>query len=552
MSGSTIGELRPVVELFLLKNGISPEFYESEYNKYFEELSFENKSLEEFKPELIYIHTTSKNIQYFPEVQDDEKEIEKKLDKEVQKIRNLVTKAYQSYQCPILINNFDLLLNRSMGNLGASDKRGADWFIRELNQKLAQLVRERDYLFLNDINYISSYLGLNNWFDSSKWYAYKYAMSFEAIPMLAKNISAVISSLWGKTKKCLVLDLDNTTWGGVIGDDGVDGIKIGQGDPIGEAHEDLQKYALKLKDRGIALAVCSKNEDENAREGFSNSQNRLSLDDFVSFQANWDHKSHNLRKIAKEINIGEDALVFIDDNPTERKLVQTELESVSVPDIGSEVVDFLNILDKEMYFEVPFITHDDLSRVKNLKDNKIRVGLEENFTDYGEFLKSLNMNATIKVFEESKVPRITQLINKTNQFNLTTTRMTEDEVKEISSNKDAIGLYGELEDQFGDNGLITVLIGSVNNKELIITNWLMSCRVIKRNMEHAMLDVLIAKAKDLGITNLKGKYIETKKNALVKDHYRNLGFKLTSDSTWELDITENIELKNKYIEVKSE
>ena len=551
LGGSTTSEIKNILELFLLKNGIKPKFYESEYNKYYEDSLFGSDELNKFNPDIIYIHTTNKNIIKFPDSKDTAQEIAALLDNEIQRYKS-IWNSLSKFDCAIIQNNFDYTKDRSLGNLDCYDIHGKTYFINKLNDEFSLNARKNKNLYINDINYLSSYIGLRYWFDRSLWYQAKYAISMESIPELAFNICKIISSIFGKSKKCLVLDLDNTCWGGVIGDDGLDRIHIGTESAIAESYSVFQKYVKELKDRGITLAVCSKNDFENAKDGFSHPESILNFDDFTSFKANWNPKYQNILDIAKSINIGVDSLVFIDDNPVERDVVLSQVPSASVPDVGSDVVEFIAHIDRNGYFEPISIFDDDINRNQYYEDNKKRANKQATFKSYDEFLASLDMTAEIKSFSSVYLDRITQLTNKTNQFNLTTKRYTTGEIDAISSSNKYIKIYGKLTDKYGDNGLIAVSIGRVENKTCHIDLWLMSCRVLKRNMEFAMLDELVSKCKDQDVSEIIGYYYKSAKNSMTSDLYEKFGFTLVTtkneDTVWRLDVS-NYKNKNKNIEI---
>ena len=554
LGGSTTSEIKNILELFLLDKGVKSNFYESDYNKYYEDALFGNDELDKFNPDIIYIHTTNKNIIKYPFPKDNSKEIDALLSNEIQKYKSIWSSLLK-FNCAIIQNNFDHTIDRSLGNLDCYDIHGKTYFINKLNDKFSQEAREINNLYINDINYLSSYIGLRHWFDPSLWYQAKYAISMESIPELAFNISKIISSIFGKSKKCLVLDLDNTCCGGVIGDDGLDYIHIGSGSAIAESYATFQQYIRELKQRGVTLAVCSKNDFKNAKEGFEHPDSVLKFDDFTSFKANWSPKHQNIIDIATEINIGIDSLVFIDDNPVERDIVSSQVPSVSVPDVGSDVIHFVDHIDKNGYFEPISLLSDDINRTKYYKDNKKRVKNQATFKSYDEFLVSLEMTADIKSFSSIYLDRIAQLTNRTNQFNLTTKRYTVGEIENISCSDDYIKIYGRLADKYGDNGLIAVSIGNIKEKQCHIDLWLMSCRVLKRNVEFAMLDELVSKCKDQDVSEIIGYYYKSSKNSMVSDLYKKFGFNLLErndeDSVWKLDIA-NYEIKNKFIGVEND
>lgn len=553
LGGSTTSEIKNILELFLLNNSIKPIFYESEYNKYYEDAVFGNSELAAFNPDIIYIHTTHLNILRYPSFSDSEKDVNNLVLNEIVRY-NSIWQSLSKFNCAIIQNNFDYSVNRSLGNLDCYDIHGKTHFINRLNDEFAKYARKISNLYINDINYLSSYLGLRVWFDNALWHQAKYAVSFEAIPELAFNINKIINAILGLTKKCLVLDLDNTCWGGVIGDDGLNGIEIGTETAVAECYNSFQKYTKELKERGVTLAVCSKNDEGNAIEGFAHPDSVLKMSDFTAFKANWEPKHQNIINIANDINIGTDSLVFIDDNPVERDIVASQVQAVSVPDVGSDVINFIDHIDRNGYFEPISLSTDDINRNQYYEANKIRNSEQASFKSYSDFLVSLGMSAEIKSFSSIYLDRITQLINKTNQFNLTTKRYTAGEVERISDDNRYIKIYGKLTDKYGDNGLIAISIGRIEGVQCHIELWLMSCRVLKREMEYAVLDEFVRKCKNRGITELIGYFYPTKKNNMVYDLYEKFGFTLierNDESTiWKLDISE-YENKNTLIGVMS-
>ena len=554
LGGSTTSEIKNILELFLLDSGIKPNFYESEYNKYYEDALFGSDALDKFNPDIVYIHTTNKNIIKYPEFEDSEEEVFALIKNEIERYKSIWS-SLSKYDCPLIQNNFDYTINRSLGNLDFYDIHGKTYFINQLNDKFSQEARVIKHLYINDINYLSSYIGLKNWFDKSLWYQAKYALSMSSIPELAFNISKIINSIFGKSKKCLVLDLDNTCWGGVIGDDGLNGISIGIETAIAEAYTSFQKHVKELKQMGVILAVCSKNDFKNAKEGFEHPDSVLKFNDFTSFKSNWDPKHLNILDIAKEINIGVDSLVFIDDNPVERDIVFSQIPTTSVPNVGNDVIHFIDHIDGNKYFEPTSLLTDDVNRNKYYKDNKKRSQEQSIFKSYDDFLVSLEMRAEIKSFSSIYLSRITQLTNKTNQFNLTTKRYTIGEIESIATSDEYIKIYGKLIDKYGDNGLIAISIGRIEENQCHIHLWLMSCRVLKRDMEFAMLDELVRQCKEKNVLEIIGYYYQSDKNNMVFDLYEKFGFVLSDtngeDTIWMLDIS-NYENKNKLIGIEND
>ena len=541
LGGSTTNEFKLNLELFLLKEGVKPIFYESEYNKYYEDALF-GQELLEFKPDIVYVYSTIKNIKKFPSIIFEKKQNEELFTYESKKLEMIWESLFSKLSCVVIQNNFELPQIRIMGNSSFYLDGGNINFINKLNLFISEATKKYNNLYINDINYLSSLIGLEKWYDNELWFNYKYAVSFEGITYIAHSVASIIKSIYGKNKKAIALDLDNTLWGGVIGDDGVNGIKIGSETAIGEAYEDFQKYIKNLKDIGIILTIDSKNDLENALEGLSHPSMILHKDDFFTIKSNWNLKSNNILESAREINIGEDSFVFIDDNPVERELVRSQLQNVAVPEIGDKIELFKNFIDRNNYFEIISLSKEDLERAKYYQDNQNREKEQQNYSNYSDYLKSLNMIAEIDEAKEIYLERIHQLINKTNQFNLTTKRYTKSEVEEIYKDSNYILLYGKLKDKFGDNGLISIIIGKQVGDVLEIPLWIMSCRVLKRDMEIAMLNELVDLAKKRGIKKLRGTYIPSKKNSMVKDHYKNLDFKFEKEEnnifTWVLEIAD--------------
>jgi FkbH-like protein len=552
LGGSTTTEVRSMLELFLLAHGILPTFYESGYNRYSEEVLLENPALWAFKPDLVYVHTTWRNISRFPEPMESEERVSNLIQSETSRFVALWEKIQADLGAIVIQNNFDLPGQRQLGNLEASESYGRVNFLMQLNAEFASYARQNSRFLINDILYLSAQTGLENWSAPTYWYNFHMAVSPTATVALAQSVAALIKSVYGKSKKCLVLDLDNTLWGGVIGDDGVQNLLLGRDHPLGEAFLDFQKYVKDLERRGVILAVCSKNDSENAKAGFSHPDSILKIEDFSAFKANWNPKPANIREIAEELNIGIDSLVFVDDNPAERALVAEQLPEVAVPEVGSDVSRFAEILEAEHYFDVHRLVLDDLKRSAFYHSNAERSAHQSSFSDYGKFLASLEMSAEIGPFAPVYLERITQLINKTNQFNLTTRRYTAAEVEAVSRDQKFLTLYGRLCDKFGDNGLVSVLIGHIDEGVVEINLWLMSCRVFNRELELAMFDALVEECRVRGVRRIIGSYIPSRKNGLVADHYPKLGFtscasKLEGAQSWSYEIPECEEPRSKHI-----
>ena len=414
--------------------------------------------------------------------------------------------------------------------------------IHEFNRLTANCIMKSADILL-DIAALASSIGTHQWFDERQWFMSRIAFNNALIPLYCDHVARTLAAIRGKSKKCLVLDLDNTLWAGVIGDDGMEGIHVGQGHPLGEAHQAIQRYALELKKHGVILAVCSKNEESIALQPFREHPDMLLKEsDIAVFVANWNDKASNIRHIAQTLNIGLDALVFLDDNPMERDIVRTALPQVTVPEIPDDAALIPRTLAAAGYFDMLSFTADDAKRADQYRDNAMRQQAMTAAGSIDDYLASLDMAIDIRPFDAAGRKRITQLINKTNQFNLTTQRYTEAEVERFETDPTYITRQVRLADKFGDNGMISVLIAKKESDCLLIDSWLMSCRVIKRRVEDALCDELVTTAKAAGITTIRGQYSPTPKNHLVKDHYQSLGFTLADSNeesdTWELTVAD--------------
>lgn len=397
--------------------------------------------------------------------------------------------------------------------------------LSRINQELAEYAQLSGNVLL-DVGGLAETVGLAHWHDPQLWNMAKFQFSDEFIPLYAEHASRVVAAIRGKSRKVLILDLDNTVWGGVIGDDGLEGIKIAQGDATGEAHLALQRLALDLRQRGIVLAVCSKNTDEIARAPFQlHPEMLLKLDHIAVFQANWNDKATNIQAIAAELSLGLDAMVFLDDNPVERGLVRKLLPQVAVPELPEDPALYARTLAAAGYFEAIAFASEDLQRAGFYQENAKRAVLHKQAGGVDAYLASLDMTITFQPFDATGRARIVQLINKSNQYNLTTRRYTDPEVQSAENDPKVFTLQVRLADIFGDNGMISVVLcrpAEVGVWE--IDTWLMSCRVLGRKVEHMVLREILKHARKSNIEKLVGVYRPTARNGLVRDHYANLGF----------------------------
>ncbi len=553
LGGSTTRDIRDILELFLLNYGIRPCFYESEYNQYYADGMFPNPALEEFHPDILYIHTSNRNIEQYPSLEDDRTLVTQKLQAEYERFQALWEHLHAVYGCPVIQNNFEPPLYRLLGNRDASDHRGRWNYIQRLNQMFYEYADTHQDFYIHDICYEAADYGLERWSDPFYWNMYKYAMCVPAIPYTAFQLARIIKSIFGRNKKVLNLDLDNTLWGGVIGDDGPENIEIGQETSLGQTYAEFQDYLKQHKKLGVLLSVNSKNNEETALSGLERADSVLKREDFVVFRANWEPKSHNLYATAEELKLLPESFVFVDDNPAEREIVRQEVPGAAVPEI-TKVEEYVRVLDRSGFFEVTNFSEDDLKRNEMYLANEQRNRMQKNFSDYGDYLRSLEMKARIGAFDPAYFSRIAQLTNKSNQFNLTTHRYSQSEIEQIAADPQYLTLCGRLEDKFGDNGVVSIVIGRKEKDVLQIELWLMSCRVLKRDMEYAMMDTLVKQCRDCGIRQIYGYFYPTAKNAMVKDFYALQGFeKLEEDvdgnAKWSFRIPEQYTLKNQVITV---
>ena len=553
LGGSTTRDIRDILELFLLNYGIRPCFYESEYNQYYADGMFPNPALEEFHPDILYIHTTNRNIEQYPSLEDDRTLVTQKLQAEYERFLALWEHLHAVYGCPVIQNNFEPPFYRLLGNRDASDHRGRWNYIQRLNQMFYEYADTHQDFYIHDICYEAADYGLERWSDPFYWNMYKYAMCVPAIPYTAFQLARIIKSIFGRNKKVLNLDLDNTLWGGVIGDDGPENIEIGQETSLGQTYAEFQDYLKQHKKLGVLLSVNSKNNEETALSGLEREDSVLKREDFVAFRANWEPKSQNLYATAEELKLLPESFVFVDDNPAEREIVRQEVPGAAVPEI-TKVEEYIRVLDRSGFFEVTNFSEDDLKRNEMYLANEQRNRMQKNFSDYGDYLRSLEMKARIGAFDPAYFSRIAQLTNKSNQFNLTTHRYSQSEIEQIAVHPQYLTLCGRLEDKFGDNGVVSIVIGRKEKDVLHIELWLMSCRVLKRDMEYAMMDTLVKQCRDCGIRQIYGYFYPTAKNAMVKDFYALQGFeKLEEDADgnakWSFRIPEQYTLKNQVITV---
>ena len=454
-------------------------------------------------------------------------------------IRSVIESVRIKSGAQILVQNFAMPAESLSGSYEGRLPGTLTWLLNRLNSELDTLAS--DNTFIVDIAGLAANVGLANWHDPTLWNIAKLPFAQKYLPIYADYICRILAARLGKSRRCLILDLDNTLWGGVIGDDGVDGIRIGNGDATGEAHLHVQKIALELRGRGVVLAVSSKNEDATARQPFQEHPDMLLKENHIAvFLANWSDKASNIRAIAATLSLGLDSMVFLDDNPAERLLVRRELPEVAVPELPTDPALYARTLIAAGYFEAITFSDEDRQRATFYQDNARRTQILNGASDMNAYLNSLDMEMTLAPFNSTGRTRITQLISKSNQFNLTTKRYDEIEVEQLEKDPSVFTRQIRLKDTLGDNGMISVVVCRKAADVWEIDTWLMSCRVLGRRVEEAVLHDLVTHAAQAGATRLVGRYIPSTRNVIVKDHYKKLGFQQASEidniETWELDI----------------
>lgn len=454
------------------------------------------------------------------------------------RIRQIWSRIGSRIPATVLQCNFPLIDDGVFGQFGNKTEQSFLFQQRKLNYLLTQGCQEAKNTFLIDLDALQTALGRSTFADPKLYYVAKMPISLAALPAAAKLVVDVVRSLQGVVKKCLVLDLDNTLWGGVIGDDGLSGIQIGELG-TGHAFSDFQKWLKELKNRGILLTVCSKNNEDTAKEPFEKHPEMvLRLEDFSMFVANWEDKARNIRTIQQSLNIGMDSMVFLDDNPFERELVRTMIPEITVPELPEDPALYLQYLRGLDLFETASYSREDAGRTEQYREKAQRAAFEAAFQSYDDYLEALQMRASAAAFDPFHYPRIAQLTQRSNQFNLRTVRYTEAEIEALAQDDSRIGLYFTLKDKFGDHGLISVVVLEKQPEDtLFISEWLMSCRVLKRGMEEFIVDKILSVAAQQGFRRVVGEYIPTPKNAMVKDLYEQLGFARLENGRFQAEVS---------------
>jgi FkbH-like protein len=514
--------------------------YEPEYDTVHQTVLDEGSGLYAFAPDFVVVLTAVQAVRNVLLGVDVGQRVEA-TDREAQQLISVIERVAGMPAVTVVVNEFVLPYERPWGNLSRRVSGSLVDVVYRMNVRLRELADRLENVYTVDTDHIASWIGKRNWFDERLWFYSKSFCHPEALPHVAGQALDVVRAVKGKGLKCVALDLDNVLWGGTIGDDGLEGIRLGDlGE--GEAFVHFQTWLKELQSRGVILGVCSKNDDEKAREPFrSHSDMVLKEADISCFIANWDDKAQNLHELALRLNIGLDSIVFLDDSPFERNLVRELVPEVVVPELPSDPAEYVPYLESLNLFEAAQFSEEDRKRADFYRANVLRETEQTRFANVDEYLASLEMEAAFERFDDQHLPRIAQLVQRTNQFNLTTIRHSPAELAAFAEDDAYFPFYVTLSDRFGDNGLISVVIGKQSDGILEIVTWLMSCRVISRRLEEFVLDRLAEVARDGDMTPLRGRYVPTKKNGLVAGHYERLGFTPSGaepdgSTTWELDV----------------
>ncbi len=542
VSNATVHFMVPALVATAARHGIALECIETNYGQVMQEALAADSMINKARPDAVLVALDYRGLPLDAPVGDIsavDEVVAAALD-ELRVVRDALRKnsgagcIFQTLARPVesTFGSLDLALSGTRRHV-----------IDVFNRRLAVELAGKEDLLL-DVAGLAETVGLSAWHDPTLWNIGKIPFANAFLPIYADFTCRLIAAMRGKSRRCLVLDLDNTLWGGVIGDDGLDGIVLGQGDPQGEAFLGTQRTALALRERGIVLAVSSKNSDEIARLPFQYHPEMLLRENHVAvFQANWNDKATNIQAIAGELSLGLESFVFLDDNPAERRLVRDMLPEVAVPELPEDPALYARTLLAAGYFEAITFSPEDQQRAEFYQHNARRVALQRATGDIDAYLETLDMTITFQPFDEIGRARIAQLISKSNQFNLTTRRYSEAQVGEIEADPNCFTLQVRLVDTFGDNGMISVIICRRESHRWEIDTWLMSCRVLGRRVEQAVLQELLLHARELGITQITGTYRPTDRNRLVEDHYAKLGFTQCPDQAegstrWNLDVAD--------------
>ena len=532
--------------------GYNIDLFETEYNQVEQQLLIPTSDLHQFDADFIVIFQSTHKLGEHHSLLPAEKQMTLADDRlafiaSVCENPSLASKK-------IIYFNYPEIGDTVFGSYANKVDSSFTYQVRKLNYELMKLSQQYPNLFICDIAELQNKFGRDRMFAPNTYTSTEMVFRMDVLPYVASRVMDIVCAIKGQFKKCLILDLDNTLWGGVIGDDGLEGIQLGHGLGIGKMFTEFQMWIKKLKQRGIIICVASKNNEETAKEPFEKHPDMvLKLDDIAVFQANWETKVDNIRTIQSVLNIGFDSMVFLDDNPFERNMVRENISGITVPELPEYPEDYLEYLYSLNLFETASYSNLDKDRTKQYQVEAQRVTFSKTFSNEADFLKSLNMVSVVSGFTKFNIPRVAQLSQRSNQFNLRTVRYTDADIEALANDPNVIDLSFTLEDKFGDNGLIAVVIMKPMDKEtLFVDTWFMSCRVLKRGMENFTLNTMVEKAKSVGYKKIIGEYLPTPKNKMVENHYTGLGFKPVEGAAvaqFELKVDE-YQNRECYIEIK--
>jgi FkbH-like protein len=542
IGNATFELLVPQLKTMAFSYGLHFELFTGAYDQHAQEVLDPSSQLRSFCPEIVIIAGNTHGLAIPEESTNEDMLVAAKI----KEFTRLWSSCVSTFHCSVIQHNFVVPEVSSFGRLSNSLRGGRARVIRRLNLELEDAAASVPGVSILDVEQIASVLGKRTWEDERMWIQAKQYPSAAGSVSLVKHQVALVRSMLGLGSKCIVLDLDNTLWGGIVGEDGVNGIHLG-GSPKGEAYASFQKFLLGLHQRGVILAICSKNNETDALEVFDMHPEMILKREHISvFAANWQPKSESLRQIAARLNVGLDSLVFVDDNPVERELVRKELPEIEVLDMPDDPSQFAQTVHRSLLFESTGLTSEDRQRTEAYRANSERKALESSTSTVEEFLLSLHMQAKLRRFDTLNEPRIVQLINKTNQFNLTTQRMSDAQVRAYALKADHYTQFLQLMDRFGDNGIVGILMAAPDADYLRIEQWLMSCRVLGRRVEEVMLCSVWKYARSCGYKKLLGSYRPTAKNSQVANLYDRLGFTLLNVETngtrcYELELSKDLQ-----------
>ena len=519
--------LRPMIQFIehfaFVLGGMDCELWAGEYDNYYSEILDRDSPLYAFEPEVVLLLPSERRCTYDGPLTSSRAEQDDAVRRTASELMGLCTTIHEQCGAEVIAANFRLPAYFDPGPMRSTSLTSDYAFRKAVNAELgAQLPT---FVHLCDVEFLSNRLGNLAGVDDRTWFESKQPFAAPLLVDVAREFAHVLWNLGAAAKKVVVLDLDNTLWGGVIGDDGLEGIELGTTSARGEAFRTFQQYLLELSRRGVLLAVCSKNDYDKAVEPFEKHPEMvLRLKDIASFKANWNPKSDNIVQIAKDLSLGVDSLVFVDDNRAEIEIVNQFVPDVSTIWLGEDPSEFTAKVKDSRLFEMRSVTVEDTQRVQQYRVEGERQQLLASSTDMDSYLASLQMAGTISEFQPHDVPRIAQLIAKSNQFNLTTRRRTEAEVHALIGDDRFAGFTVRLSDRFGDHGLIAIVIGEVVGSDFVVDTWLMSCRVLKRQVEEEVLNEIVRLAISNDCTRVMGQYIPSAKNSMVSGLYPRMGF----------------------------